>query len=126
MIERDAEGHWLGSGNPHGRPRGAVSITPILHEILATKDPKTGKTKAYMVAQALVTLAASHRSLPAIVEIMNRIDGKVIERHSLEGTLPVTLVFRPARELNGQSDKQEIVEATEVKELEAPRETKEG
>jgi hypothetical protein len=31
----------------------------------------------------------------ALGELLNRLEGKVIERHELEAKLPVTLVFQP-------------------------------
>ena len=44
------------------------------------------------------------RELGAIKELLDRIDGKVVERHRLEGELPIKLVFVPAKEMLKDGD----------------------
>jgi hypothetical protein len=83
------------SGNPKGRPPKLVSITSYLKKDLATIDEKTGKTYAEIVAQKLIDLALGG-DLEAIKEILNRIDGKVLDKHEIDANIPVTLIFTPA------------------------------
>jgi hypothetical protein len=83
------------SGNPKGRPPKLLSITNLIKERLEKIDEKTGKTYAQLIAEKLVELAldGDHE---AHKEILNRIDGKVVEKHEIEGHVPVTLIFKPA------------------------------
>ena len=77
------------SGNPKGRPKESLSLTNYLRQFLK-RNPK----EVHNVVMALLT-AAKTGNIQALQEIFNRIDGKVIERHELEGALPITLVFQP-------------------------------
>jgi hypothetical protein len=83
------------SGNPKGRPPKLISITSYLKEHLAEVDEATGKNYAELVALKLIELAIGG-DLEAIREILNRVDGKVIEKHEIDGQIPVTLIFSPA------------------------------
>ncbi len=68
------------SGNPAGRPK--TSLTSILREALEQTD-KDGKTTKERIIERLVKLADDPRGLPAIQEILDRIDGKVAQKTDL-------------------------------------------
>jgi hypothetical protein len=87
------------SGNPKGRPPKLLSITGLIKERLDKVDEKTGKTYAQLVAEKCVELALDGNH-EAQKEILNRIDGKVVEKHEVEGHVPVTLIFKPAFQPN--------------------------
>ena len=80
------------SGNPGGRPKDSLSLSTYLKQYL-----KSRPTEVHQIVISLITMAKSggRGAFPAIQEIFNRIDGKVAERHEIEGKLPVTLVFQP-------------------------------
>ena len=80
------------SGNPAGRPKGTFSLTAQLRKFLLD-DPNKVRT----LLTSLYEMATKHKNIQAAQEIFNRIDGKVIERHEIEGQLPIMLVFTPAQ-----------------------------
>ena len=93
-IPRDAKGRWLPGQSAHpGQPKGTVSLVALLRKQLA-EHPEDAKD----IIKALVTLGKGYE-IKAIREIMDRIDGKVVETHKIEGELPIKLVFVPAKEL---------------------------
>ena len=100
------------SGNPKGRPVKNLSIVSLVKERLETHPEE-----AEEIALALIKLAKS-KNLWAIESVMNRIDGKVEERHHIEGALPITIQFVPAEMLLGR--KQDVIEGefAEIKQLE--------
>ena len=100
------------SGNPKGRPVKNLSIVSLVKDRLE-KHPE----EAEEIALALIHLAKT-KNLWAIESVMNRIDGKVEERHHIEGALPITIQFVPAEMLLGR--KQDVIEGefAEIKELE--------
>ena len=53
--------------------------------------------EAESIVKALIAMGKG-KELGAIKEILDRIDGKVAERHQVEGELPIKLVFIPARQ----------------------------
>ncbi len=63
------------SGNPGGRPKNAESIVYHLRQVLAEED-EDGVVKARRVAENLVALAVKD-NVPALREIIERMDGKV-------------------------------------------------
>lgn len=77
-------------GNPGGRPKGTKSLNDALRGILR----KRGQMDK--VAKALFDLAVDCKHFPALQEIFNRIDGKVVEKHEIEGKSSITLIFSPA------------------------------
>lgn len=81
------------SGNPNGRPLGTVSLVTILKELLAA-NPAEGKA----VVEAMVK-QGKIGNMVATKEMLDRIDGKVAERHKIEGELPVRIIFVPAGQL---------------------------
>jgi len=78
------------SGNPGGRPKNSKSLNDALRKILQ----KRGQMEK--VAKALFDLAVDCKHFPALQEIFNRIDGKVVEKHEIEGKSSITLLFTPA------------------------------
>lgn len=88
------------SGNPKGRPKGTLSLTSQLKKYLEA-DPL--RVESLVVALYDMALTGNYQ---AMNEIFNRVDGKVAERHQLEGQLPIKLVFQPIQakpELAGQA-----------------------
>jgi len=66
------------SGNPKGRPHSNIVtlLKPRLIEVLKTKDEETGKTKALLIAEAIVDAALSG-NVSAQALIWERVEGKV-------------------------------------------------
>ena len=66
------------SGNPGGRPKKELSVSAILKvklsEIYTDKTSKKTQTKAQWIADKLIFLALKG-DMPAIREILNRVDG---------------------------------------------------
>lgn len=81
------------SGNPAGKAKGTVSITAALKRYLRDHPAEVDK-----VVVALVKHAQSGNA-QILKELLDRIDGRVVERHHLEGDLPITLQFVPAGQL---------------------------
>jgi len=82
------------SGNPKGRPKGAVSMTTRLKKILdkriynfnpIEKTEKKDKIVNHLI-DILIAKALSGED-KAIIEIFNRIDGKVKEQLELSGSI---------------------------------------
>ncbi len=66
------------SGNPDGRPAGAISLTSLLREALAERDRDGRRTKARAVIDALLEAACdgdAKVNLKAIEQVFDRIDG---------------------------------------------------
>jgi hypothetical protein len=71
-----------------------VSITDALRILLGVVDEKTNCTMGYQIARRLIDVANAG-DIEAIKEILNRIDGKVAEKHEMTGSLPIQIIFRP-------------------------------
>ena len=101
-IHRDSKGRFIPgqSGNPGGTPVGTVSLVALLRKQLA-EHPEDAKD----IVKSLVAMGKT-RELGAIKEMLDRIDGKVVETHKIEGELPIKLVFVPAKEMLA-ADKEE-------------------
>jgi hypothetical protein len=100
-IQRDTHGRFaLGySGNPGGRPEGALSLTAILRKIVNSRinpnDPKDLRT----YGEALIVAAIRHArdgNARFFREIMERVDGKVPDRIETELGGNWTMVFETA------------------------------
>ena len=80
--------------NPGGRPAGK-SITAELRKLIDSG------TNAEDMAQILLDIAKAKLNISqmaAFKELLDRTDGKVAETHKIEGDIPVTIVFKPAKE----------------------------
>jgi hypothetical protein len=76
------------SGNPKGRPR-KEPLTDILRAVLAEKIPNAQDPRQSQVAHALIRNwvfeAIRTKDITMIVEIFNRVEGKVKDRVALSG-----------------------------------------
>ncbi len=66
------------SGNPGGRPKTKL-ITQAYQELLMEIDPKTGKTKATLIAEKTLKEALKG-NLAAVKEATDRTEGKVLQQ----------------------------------------------
>ena len=95
------------SGNPAGRPPSKVSVVQRLKERLIEHPEEVDQIVVSLIKQAKLG------NMIAAKEILDRIDGRVVERHKLEGELPITLQFVPASALLASSSVSvEEIEAT--------------
>ncbi len=67
------------SGNPGGRPRGRVSVVNLLLRKLTEKLPDGKQRNVDAIADQLIFLARGG-DLDAIKVVLDRVDGKVVER----------------------------------------------
>lgn len=84
------------SGNPAGRPKSDLCITSLVKELLE-QDAGQGKTNAQLVAEAIVKLAKTPDArgyVPTVKELLDRIEGKVADKHILGGDIPVSIVYK--------------------------------
>lgn len=82
------------SGNPGGRPKG-LGITAALRELAATEHG--GKPIAALIAERMVKEALSGKFNFA-KEVIDRLDGKVPDKHQVESkTQGTVFVCRPPR-----------------------------
>jgi hypothetical protein len=114
------------SPNPNGRPRNKISLVDELKEYLR-KNPYQRKK----IIERWVKMAAAgdFRSINLLVE---RIDGKEVETHKVEGAVGVQLLFTPVEQLPPadrprsltETPSAEVIEGTarllEEKQLSAP------
>lgn len=82
------------SGSTFGLPE-ELSPTKVLRSRLSELDYDSGRIHVQKIVDKLIQLAETG-SIAAIEAIMNRVDGKVVEKHEIENKNPVTLVFKPA------------------------------
>lgn len=94
-IVRDTGGRFLKghSGNYSGQPPGTVSLVRLLKKHLHG-HPKDAKA----IVDALI-LMGKQGDIRAIEQIIDRIDGKAVETHKIEGEMPVVIQFVPAQRL---------------------------
>lgn len=71
-----------------------LQIGTIIKDILCREDAQTHKSHAILIAESLISMAEKGNMM-AIAEILNRVDGKVAEKHTVESA-PITLLFQPA------------------------------
>lgn len=90
------------TGNPEGRPTGSISITETLKKFLR-RNPQA-------LEDIVIALIEEGRlgNMTATKEMLERIDGKVAERHTIEGELPIKLLFIPAQEVIDASETTQI------------------
>ncbi len=77
------------SGNPNGRPPGAVSIVAIIRRMLdeECEDKATGTRRkvAEVIADRLIGKAIDKNDLRALQDIIDRVDGKATQRTEVSG-----------------------------------------
>ena len=81
------------SGNPEGRPTGGISLVERLKAYLR-RNP--GEAEAIIVA---LVKEGRLGNIIATKELLDRIDGKVVETHKIEGEMPIKILFVPAQQL---------------------------
>lgn len=87
------------SGNPTGRPKGVLYLTPALRTKLGEKVPgdPAGRTHRDVILDRLLTMAGGG-DLEAIKIILDRTDGKVAQpvEHAGEGggALAIVVTYR--------------------------------
>lgn len=101
------------SGNPAGRPTldkiTTLNITEAIRAYLTRHPPELQR-----IVKAFIETIKKGNS-QAMVELLNRIDGKVTEKHEIENKQSITLVFKPV-EPQGQLPEADVIEV-EAKEL---------
>ena len=91
------------SGNKTGRPRGVISLVEELKKYLRRNPEDVASIIEALVKQGKIG------NMTATKEMLERIDGKVVEKHELAGELPIFLQFVPASqvlEIEGEKPKQ--------------------
>ena len=91
-----------------------VSIVRLIKEKLAEYDVKTKRLNSDIIAESLVELAKEGDYI-AIVEVINRVDGKVIEKHELDARVPVSLIFAPAQPVEALPESKQHINIIDVK-----------
>lgn len=92
------------SGNPKGRPKNTVYFSEMLRDQLdqvpdaIDGEPNT-KTWLELIRDTLLRAAVKGNQPALIKELLDRIEGKVAEKHRIDAENPVTLVFMPAQQL---------------------------
>lgn len=98
IIEAGKATRWKPnqSGNPAGRPPMGQCITDQIRTLL-DKQAGTGKTNVELIAQAIVELSKDPNKrgfVPAIKELLDRIEGRVPETHKFESDAPINITFK--------------------------------
>lgn len=70
--------------NAGGRPKNEVSVTFWIREFLKSTEPGHKKERAQELAEKLVLIAYGG-DLPAIKEVLDRVEGKAVQRTELSG-----------------------------------------
>ena len=107
------------SGNPKGCPKKIESLTALLKKTLGKECPiksANGKTWKEFIVEALL-VAATKGNGPAIKEVWERVDGKVVNELSFDGTPIVIKVVPCLPQLNNGDD----IDGGNGKELHAER-----
>lgn len=81
------------SGNKDGRPTGSISLVESLKAYLRRNPEKLEEIVIALVREGRLG------NIVATKEMLDRIDGKVAERHRIEGELPIRLIFVPAEQI---------------------------
>jgi len=115
-IVRTANGRFApgNSANPGGRLQGSVSLVTKLRRRLAEHPEEADKIVAEFIR---LGVKPNMTQLAAIDKLFDRIDGKVPERHRIDGELPIRLVFQPAGDgvnaIDTRQDGQESLDVVE-------------
>lgn len=94
-------------------PELKISISAILKAKMAKKAPRSERSYAELISDALLDLAAQG-NVRALEEVLNRVDGKVTERQ-VEHKLPVTLIWTAVgdcpKPIIPENPKEEVIDA---------------
>lgn len=104
-IKRDLQGHYLpgqASPNPSGRPPVKVSLVKLLQDRLLKNENALG------IIDALIDKCIKERDVQAIKEVLDRIDGKVADRHLIQGV--IMHVGNEYAQLGLEANKQDILD----------------
>jgi hypothetical protein len=84
------------SGNPAGRPRNELSLTATLRKELARRCPTdpNGRTWLEVICANFLQVAAEG-SVGAVRELLDRMEGRVTDRHSGPDDGPIEVRFVP-------------------------------
>ena len=103
------------SGNPKGRPKKDVSITSILKDKLDTvpeievNGQPNKKTWRDLIAEAMLTKSAEG-DIRTIQELLNRVEGRVIEKVEQTGEMKYNMSIRFVEKDNTEETKKLINE----------------
>ena len=92
------------SGNPKGRPKNTVYLSEMLRDQLdqvpetIDGEPNT-KTWRDLICESILKAAVKGNQPALTKELLDRIEGKVKDKHQIDGELPVTIQFVPAEQL---------------------------
>jgi len=107
---RDEKGYWLPgqTGNPGGRPKGSISLVAILKQRLADAPADAAAIIDKIVDQAM---DGNERSQELLI---NRIDGKLIDRIAgVEGS-PILMIQKYTEEEEAEAKKEQEGDEDEV------------
>ena len=81
------------SGNPSGRPKGALGLNARLRRILLERTDPSGKPLADILSEKLIAEALKNpaKMWPFLKDLIERDEGKVLEKVEVSGN-PRTLV----------------------------------
>jgi hypothetical protein len=90
------------SGNPKGRPKGIKYLSEMLRDQLdQIPDKIDGKpnTKTWreLICDSILKAAVKGNQPALTKELLDRIEGKVTEKHQIENKRPMTIIFEPAQ-----------------------------
>ncbi len=75
--QRDERGHWIGTGNPHGRPKRGESMRDVLRQVMKKRDKR-------QIAEKLRDMAAQG-NVKAMALLYDNHDGKALQAHEVTG-----------------------------------------
>jgi hypothetical protein len=101
------------SGNPTGIREPKLSLSNELKKHLRRHPEDVRAILLALIAQA------KRGNMVATKEILDRIDGKVAEKHQIEGEMPIKLLFVPATTLLDKPDSDMTIEleSKDIREL---------
>ena len=102
-----------------GRPKGAISIVTELRNQLSSHPEYKHQIASHLIDMARLN---HPKSFDAIVEITNRLDGKVVESHRIELENPITINFvpiMPGAQITGNGQEGKI-DTSHMKQLASP------
>ena len=110
--ERNESGQWLPgvSGNPDGKPEGAISILPFIRRKLAEIPEGERRNYAQVIADRIVRACAGEIELgegASIRDLLDRLDGKPVQVLQTNNSMDVEW-FELMQEIYAESKDSEI------------------